>query len=105
MLRAWWRRGGRRGYRRAGGPGCGIWRRDPHAQPRPALRPGAGAGGGTAGGGGAVCTPISCIRRPPSTRYAALLTGLPWSCSAHAKDIWTTPDWEKREKLADAAWR
>ena len=37
-------------------------------------------------------------------RYAALLTGLPWSCSAHAKDIWTTPDWEKREKLADAAW-
>ena len=38
------------------------------------------------------------------TRYAALLTGLPWSCSAHAKDIWTTPDWEKREKLADAAW-
>ena len=38
------------------------------------------------------------------TRYAALLTGLPWSCSAHAKDIWTTPDWEKREKLAEAAW-
>jgi glycosyltransferase involved in cell wall biosynthesis len=37
-------------------------------------------------------------------RYAALLTGLPWSCSAHAKDIWTTPDWEKREKLAEAAW-
>ncbi|HEY7690261.1 MAG TPA: glycosyltransferase, partial [Dongiaceae bacterium] len=38
------------------------------------------------------------------TRYASILTGLPWSCSAHAKDIWTTPDWEKREKLADAAW-
>jgi glycosyltransferase involved in cell wall biosynthesis len=38
------------------------------------------------------------------TRYAALLTGLPWSCSAHAKDIWTTPEWEKREKLASAAW-
>src|SRR5262245_42311239 len=38
------------------------------------------------------------------TRYAALLTGLPWSCSAHAKDIWTTPDWEKREKLAAAEW-
>src|SRR5262245_33128396 len=38
------------------------------------------------------------------TRYAALLTDLPWSCSAHAKDIWTTPDWEKREKLADAQW-
>ena len=38
------------------------------------------------------------------TRYAALLRGLPWSCSAHAKDIWTTPEWEKREKLDDCAW-
>jgi glycosyltransferase involved in cell wall biosynthesis len=37
-------------------------------------------------------------------RYAALLSGLAWSVSAHAKDIWTTPDWEKREKLGDAKW-
>ena len=37
-------------------------------------------------------------------RYAAILTGLRWTCSAHAKDIWTTPEWEKREKLADMAW-
>lgn len=37
-------------------------------------------------------------------RYAARLTGLPWSGSAHAKDVWTTPDWEKREKLADCDW-
>jgi glycosyltransferase involved in cell wall biosynthesis len=37
-------------------------------------------------------------------RYAALMTGLPWSVSAHAKDIWTIPDWEKREKLAEARW-
>ncbi len=37
-------------------------------------------------------------------RYAALMTDLPWCASAHAKDIWTTPDWEKREKLADADW-
>jgi glycosyltransferase involved in cell wall biosynthesis len=37
-------------------------------------------------------------------RYAALICGLPWSVSAHAKDIWTTPDWEKREKLAEARW-
>lgn len=37
-------------------------------------------------------------------RYAALITGMPWSVSAHAKDIWMTPDWEKREKLHDAAW-
>lgn len=33
-------------------------------------------------------------------RYAAIMRGLPWSFSAHAKDIWTSPDWELREKLA-----
>ncbi|HLX80509.1 MAG TPA: glycosyltransferase family 4 protein [Burkholderiales bacterium] len=38
------------------------------------------------------------------TRYAALLAGLAWSGSAHAKDIWTSPDWEKREKLASCEW-
>jgi glycosyltransferase involved in cell wall biosynthesis len=37
-------------------------------------------------------------------RYAAVLRGLPWSFSAHAKDIWTTPQWELKEKLADAEW-
>ncbi len=37
-------------------------------------------------------------------RYAALMTGLAWSCSAHAKDIWTLPEWEKREKLSELAW-
>jgi glycosyltransferase involved in cell wall biosynthesis len=38
------------------------------------------------------------------TRYAAALLGLPWSGSAHAKDIWTIPAWEKREKLAACEW-
>jgi len=33
-------------------------------------------------------------------RYAAIMCGLPWSFSAHAKDIWTTPDWDLREKLS-----
>ena len=37
-------------------------------------------------------------------RYAAVLRGIDWSCSAHAKDIWTTPEWEKREKLDACAW-
>ena len=36
-------------------------------------------------------------------RYAALMRGLPFAASAHAKDIWTTPDWELAEKLAEAA--
>jgi glycosyltransferase involved in cell wall biosynthesis len=37
-------------------------------------------------------------------RYTALMRGLSWSCSAHAKDVWTLPEWEKREKLAASAW-
>ena len=37
-------------------------------------------------------------------RYAAILRQLPWSCSAHAKDIWTLPEWEKKEKLAHCRW-
>lgn len=38
------------------------------------------------------------------TQYAAHIRGLPWSCSAHAKDIWTSPEWELREKLKDCQW-
>jgi glycosyltransferase involved in cell wall biosynthesis len=37
-------------------------------------------------------------------RYAALIAGLEWTVSAHAKDIWTLPAWEKRVKLAEAGW-
>jgi glycosyltransferase involved in cell wall biosynthesis len=37
-------------------------------------------------------------------RYAAMMRDLPWSVSAHAKDIWTISEWEKREKLASAEW-
>jgi glycosyltransferase involved in cell wall biosynthesis len=38
------------------------------------------------------------------TRYAAMMRGLVWSGSAHAKDIWTTPEWDLREKLASCDW-
>ncbi|MCJ2053029.1 glycosyltransferase family 4 protein [Methylobacterium sp. J-070] len=48
---------------------------------------------------------VHFLHTPASVaRYAALLTGRSWSFSAHAKDIWTTPDWELAEKLRDAAW-
>ena len=33
-----------------------------------------------------------------------MITGKPWSCSAHAKDIWTSPDWELRQNLAATDW-
>lgn len=38
------------------------------------------------------------------TYYAAMIAGKPWSISAHAKDIWTIPEWEKREKLRSCQW-
>jgi glycosyltransferase involved in cell wall biosynthesis len=45
------------------------------------------------------------IHTPTSvTRYTALITGHPWSASAHAKDIWTIPPWEIKEKLKDMQW-
>lgn len=45
------------------------------------------------------------IHTPGSvTRYAATMRNLPYSLSAHAKDIWTSPDWELSEKLDDAKW-
>lgn len=43
-------------------------------------------------------TPCSVVR------YAAQLRGISFSFSAHAKDIWTTPDWERREKIEEACW-
>jgi glycosyltransferase involved in cell wall biosynthesis len=45
------------------------------------------------------------IHTPASaTRYASIMCGVPFAISAHAKDIWTTPDWEIHEKLDDCAW-
>ncbi|MDQ0324644.1 glycosyltransferase involved in cell wall biosynthesis [Rhodopseudomonas julia] len=43
-------------------------------------------------------TPASVVH------YASLMTGIGWSFSAHAKDIWTTPPQELTDKLASAAW-
>ncbi|MGF1660056.1 MAG: glycosyltransferase family 4 protein [Rubrimonas sp.] len=36
-------------------------------------------------------------------RYAAMIHGVRWGFSAHARDIWTTPSWEKTAKIDDAA--
>ena len=45
------------------------------------------------------------IHTPGSvTRYVAKMRNIPFSISAHAKDIWTSPDWELSEKLDDAEW-
>ncbi|MEX0922210.1 MAG: glycosyltransferase [Rhodovibrionaceae bacterium] len=48
---------------------------------------------------------VHFLHTPASVaRYTALLRGLPWAASAHARDIWTIPEWEKREKLAELDW-
>jgi len=33
-----------------------------------------------------------------------MMHGLPWSISAHAKDIWTSPAWDLRQTLGDCNW-
>jgi glycosyltransferase involved in cell wall biosynthesis len=48
---------------------------------------------------------VHFLHTPASvTRYAATMRGLPWSISAHAKDIWTSEPWDVAEKLADWSW-
>jgi glycosyltransferase involved in cell wall biosynthesis len=45
------------------------------------------------------------IHTPASVAdYAARMIGLGWTVSAHAKDIWTSPDWELAGKLDRARW-
>ncbi|MBB4955767.1 glycosyltransferase involved in cell wall biosynthesis [Agrobacterium vitis] len=45
------------------------------------------------------------IHTPASVAfYASLLRGMGWSVSAHAKDIWTSSDWDLADKLAHVNW-
>ena len=51
------------------------------------------------------CLYAHFIHTPASvTSYASRLLGVPWSVSAHAKDIWTSPDWDLANKLSSARW-
>jgi hypothetical protein len=48
---------------------------------------------------------VHYLHTPASVaRYACLLSGRTFGFRAHAKDIWTTPAWEKREKIAASRW-
>jgi glycosyltransferase involved in cell wall biosynthesis len=103
VLRSWWKAQFRPGYWRAFGRWIGDLLRDP--TPNRARR------------FGQACVMVAelpkdatqlhahFLHTPASaTYYAHLMTGMRWSCSAHAKDIWTSPDWDKREKLATLDW-
>ena len=103
VLRSWWKAQFRPGYWHAFGRWIGDLLRDP--TPNRARR------------FGQACVMVAelpkdatrlhahFLHTPASaTYYAHLITGMRWSCSAHAKDIWTSPDWDKREKLATLDW-
>ncbi|HJT11047.1 MAG TPA: glycosyltransferase family 4 protein, partial [Dongiaceae bacterium] len=103
VLRSWFKASFRRGYWRA----FGQWIKDLLRDPTP----------NRARRFGQACVMVAelpkdatrlhahFLHTPASaTYYAHLITGMRWSCSAHAKDIWTSPDWDKREKLATLDW-
>nr|WP_255647737.1 glycosyltransferase family 4 protein [Ensifer sp. IC4062] len=55
--------------------------------------------------GGATWLHAHFIHTPASvTNYASIIAGIPWTCSAHAKDIWTSANWELSGKLDRARW-
>ncbi|OGA29536.1 MAG: colanic acid biosynthesis glycosyltransferase WcaL [Betaproteobacteria bacterium RIFCSPLOWO2_02_FULL_68_150] len=103
VLRAWWRMRGCRAYRQV----RNLWLKDLRRDPTPnrGRRFGQALVLASELPGDVTHLHVHFLHTPASvTRYAAALRGLPWSGSAHAKDIWTTPDWEKREKLQDCKW-
>ncbi|HEY5636717.1 MAG TPA: glycosyltransferase family 4 protein [Burkholderiales bacterium] len=103
LLRAWWRLRRRPGYAAA----RALWWRDLRRDPTPnrGRRFGQALVLAAELPAGIGRLHAHFLHTPASvTRYAAMILGLPWSGSAHAKDIWTTPEWEKREKLADCDW-
>jgi glycosyltransferase involved in cell wall biosynthesis len=103
VLRAWWRVRRWPVYRKV----RALWLRDLRRDPTPnrGRRFGQALVLASELPGDVARLHVHFLHTPASvTRYAAMLRGLPWSGSAHAKDIWTTPEWEKREKLQDCEW-
>lgn len=103
VLRGWWSARRLAGYRSA----LAVWWRDLRRDPTPnRVRRFGQACVLAAELDPAIGHLYAHFLHTPSSvaRYAAMMSGRTWSASAHAKDIWTTPEWEKREKLADLAW-
>jgi len=100
VLRAWWAVRRRPGYRAVRDLWLRDWRRDP--TPNRGRRFGQALVLAHELQADIVALHAHFLHTPASVaRYAARLAGLPFGISAHAKDIWTIPDWEAREKLAD----
>lgn len=103
VLRAWWRARRLPGYRRALRNWLADFRRDLTANRGRRFGQALVLAAEFPVGAGWVYSHF--IHTPSSVgRYAAEMIGVGWSLSAHAKDIWISPDWELREKLAEARW-
>jgi glycosyltransferase involved in cell wall biosynthesis len=103
VLRGWLRSRRRSGYRRARRTWLADLRRDPTPNRIRRFGPALVLAAELPGDVGHLHAHF--LHTPASVaRYAALIAGLGWTVSAHAKDIWTIREWEKREKLAEACW-
>ena len=103
VLKSWWKVRYRPGYRAA----RAVWLKDLRRDltPNRVRRFGQALVLAAEMPEGATTIYAHFLHTPASVaRYASMIAGLGWSCSAHAKDIWTTPEWELREKLADLDW-
>lgn len=103
VLRAWWRMRRKPGYRTLRSLWLKDFRRDMTAN---RVRRFGQALVFAAEMADSICLLyVHYLHTPASvTRYAAILNELPYCVSAHAKDIWTSPDWELKEKLEDCRW-
>ena len=102
-LKAWWAARRLPGYRRA----MGLWWRDLlRDRTRNRVRRFFQAAVAAAELGDDIAWAYGHFIHTPGsvTRYMSIMRGLPFSFSAHAKDIWTSPNWELSEKLDDAEW-
>lgn len=107
VLRGWWRARQLPGYRRAAATWLRDLRRDMTRNRVRRFGQACVLAGEIASGrhGDVKRLHAHFLHTPAAVAYyTSLMTRIPWSCSAHAKDIWTTPDWEKREKLAALDW-
>jgi glycosyltransferase involved in cell wall biosynthesis len=103
VLRAWWRLRKTSGYRQARRSLMRDFRHDPT---RNRLRRFAQALVMANEMPGSVRHYYSHFMHTPAsvTDYASQIRQQSWSVSAHAKDIWTIPEWELRQKLESIDW-
>jgi glycosyltransferase involved in cell wall biosynthesis len=82
-----------------------LWLRDVMRDPTPNRGRRFGQAGVLAGGlpAGTAHLHAHFLHTPASVaRYAAAMSGLGYSLAGHAKDVWTTPDWDLAAKLAES---